>query len=116
MVTKGSSSRILNLNRARVLASSLARFLVIGVCALVIGVMQASQAPAHSAVLSEVTDTKSVEESPKGADLVQRPEDLSHELIEMEVVVMKSVPTFDPGTGEMRYERRPQTVRTYMRP
>jgi hypothetical protein len=116
MVTKGSTSRFLNLNRARVLALRLARFLVIGVVALVIGVMQSSQSPVHAAVLPDVTDTRSLDESPKGVDLVQRPEDLTHDLIEMEVVVMKSVPTFDPRTGQMRYERRPQTVRTYMRP
>jgi len=104
------------LNCARVLASRLARFLVIGLLALGIWLIQAVQAPAHSAVVSDLTDTKSAETSPRDSEQVERPKELLPSVIEMEVVVMKSVPTFDPSTGEMRYERRPQTVRTYMRP
>lgn len=117
MATKGSMSIIPTLNRARALASRLARFLVTGVAAaplaLALVALQSAHAPAQDANVN-VKASAPLGDSRQDLDQVDAVD--QDQLIEMEVVVMKSVPTFDSSTGEVRWESRPQTVRTYMRP
>lgn len=70
----------------------------------------AGSMPAYSTLDSLARASESKEPQGLREDLAPK------EMVEMEVVVMKSVPTYDATTGEVRWENQPQRLRTYMRP
>lgn len=134
MVTKKLRSSTFQSLGARTLERGLGRLLFVGtgVAIAILGISSALPSSLGVSILkSKVAEDRTL----NSADLMARsdlaaanpsgdesrakdaePTADNSSLIEVEVVVMKPVPTFDPRTGSLRWEKRPQKVRTYMRP